>query len=32
MAKRIKVNIFDDTREALRDAAADKRGESINRA
>jgi putative transcriptional regulator len=30
MAKRIKVNIFDDMREALKDAAAYERGESIN--
>jgi len=30
MAKKIKVNIFDDMREALRDAAAYARGETIN--
>lgn len=30
MAKEIKVNIFDDTREALQDAAAYERGESVN--
>lgn len=30
MAKKIKVNIFDDMREALRDAAAYERGESVN--
>lgn len=30
MAKKIKVNIFDDMREALRDAAAYERGETIN--
>lgn len=30
MAKKIRVNIFDDMKEALRDAAAYERGESIN--
>jgi putative transcriptional regulator len=30
MAKKIKVNIFDDMREALRDAAAYERGEPVN--
>lgn len=30
MAKRIKVNIFDDMREALRDAAAYERGEVVD--
>jgi DNA-binding transcriptional regulator YiaG len=30
MAKRIKINIFDDMREALRDAAAHERGETVN--
>jgi len=30
MAKKIKVNIFDDMREALQDAAAYERGEAIN--
>jgi putative transcriptional regulator len=30
MAKKIKVNIFDDMREALRDAAAYERGEAVN--
>ena len=30
MAKKIKVNIFHDMREALRDAAAYERGETIN--
>jgi DNA-binding transcriptional regulator YiaG len=30
MAKRIKINIFDDMREALRDAAAYERGEALN--
>jgi putative transcriptional regulator len=30
MAKKIKVNIFDDMREALRDAAAYERGQSVN--
>jgi len=30
MAKKIKVNIFDDMREALRDAAAYERGEALN--
>ena len=30
MAKRIKINIFDDMREALRDAAAYERGEAVN--
>jgi putative transcriptional regulator len=30
MAKRIKVNIFDDMREAHRDAAAYERGEPVN--
>ncbi len=30
MAKKIKVHIFDDMREALRDAAAYERGEPVN--
>jgi len=30
MAKKIKVNIFEDMREALRDAAACERGEAVN--
>ena len=30
MAKKIKVNIFEDMREALRDAAAYERGEAVN--
>jgi DNA-binding transcriptional regulator YiaG len=30
MAKKIKVNIFDDMKEALRDAAAYERGEAVN--
>ena len=30
MAKKIKVNIFDDMREALHDAAAFERGEALN--
>jgi putative transcriptional regulator len=30
MAKRIKVSVFDDLREALQDAAAFERGESLN--
>jgi putative transcriptional regulator len=30
MAKKIKVNIFDDMREALQDVAAYERGEAIN--
>jgi putative transcriptional regulator len=30
MAKKIKVNIFDDMREALRGAAAYERGEAVN--
>jgi DNA-binding transcriptional regulator YiaG len=30
MAKKIKVNIFDDMREALRDAATYERGEPVN--
>ena len=30
MAKRIRINIFDDMREALRDAAAYERGEAVN--
>ena len=30
MAKRIKINIFDDMREALRDTAAYERGEAVN--
>jgi len=30
MAKKIKVNIFEDVREALRDAAAYERGEAVN--
>jgi putative transcriptional regulator len=30
MAKKIKVNIFDDMREALRDAAAYERGKAVN--
>jgi DNA-binding transcriptional regulator YiaG len=30
MAKKIKVNIFDDMREALRDVAAYERGEAVN--
>lgn len=30
MAKKIKVNIFDDMRDALRDAAAYERGETVN--
>jgi putative transcriptional regulator len=30
MAKKIKVNIFDDMREALWDAAAYERGEAVN--
>ena len=30
MAKRIKVNIFDDMRDALRDAAAYERGDALN--
>jgi putative transcriptional regulator len=30
MAKKIKVNIFDDMREALQGAAAYERGESVN--
>ena len=30
MRKKIKVNIFDDMREALRDAAAYERGEVVN--
>lgn len=30
MAKKIKVNIFDDMKEALQDAAAYERGESLN--
>jgi len=30
MAKKIKVNIFDDMREALRDAAAYEQGEALN--
>jgi putative transcriptional regulator len=30
MAKKIKVNIFDDLREALQGAAAYERGESVN--
>lgn len=30
MTKKIKVNIFDDMREALRDAAAYERGEAVN--
>jgi hypothetical protein len=30
MVKKIKVNIFDDMREALQDAAAYERGEAVN--
>jgi putative transcriptional regulator len=30
MAKKVKVNIFDDMKEALRDAAAYERGEAVN--
>jgi putative transcriptional regulator len=30
MARKIKVNIFDDLREALQDAAAYERGEAVN--
>ena len=30
MAKKIKVNIFDDMKEALRDAAAYERGDALN--
>ena len=30
MAKKIKVNIFDDMKEALRDAGAYERGEAVN--
>ena len=30
MAKKIKVNIFDDMKEALRDAASYERGEAVN--
>jgi putative transcriptional regulator len=30
VAKKIKVNIFDDMREALRDAGAYERGEAVN--
>jgi putative transcriptional regulator len=30
MAKKIKVNIFDDMKEALRDVAAYERGEAVN--
>ena len=30
MAKKIKVNIFDDMREALQDAAAYERGQAVN--
>jgi putative transcriptional regulator len=30
VAKKSKVNIFDDMREALQDAAADERGEAVN--
>ena len=30
MAKKIKVNIFDDMRAALRDAAAYERGEAVD--
>jgi putative transcriptional regulator len=30
MAKKVKVNIFGDMKEALRDAAAYERGESVN--
>jgi len=30
MAKKIKVNIFDDMREALRDASAYEHGEAVN--
>ncbi len=30
MAKKIKVNIFEDMREALRDAAAYEQGEAVN--
>jgi putative transcriptional regulator len=30
MGKKIKVNIFEDMREALRDAAAYERGEAVN--
>ena len=30
MAKKVKVNIFDDMREGLRDAAAYERGEAVN--
>jgi DNA-binding transcriptional regulator YiaG len=30
MAKKIKVNIFDDMKEALRDAAVYERGEAVN--
>lgn len=30
MTKRIKINIFDDMREALRDAQAYERGEAVN--
>ena len=30
MAKKIKVNIFDDMRESLRDVAAYERGETVN--
>jgi len=30
VAKKIKVNIFDDMREALQDAAAYERGEAVN--
>jgi putative transcriptional regulator len=30
MAKKVKVNIFEDLKEALRDAAAYERGEAVN--
>lgn len=30
MAERVKVNIFEDTKEALTDAAAYERGEGVN--